>query len=311
MKILKPYAYIEDFNNMNVYQKLEKIGRVCYKSENLMKDDSSDIFITNIIRRGHESVIEHHNFTLFITRELYHGILLLNPKYIIMTNTEINGTFRYLISGSARGFKDLLKKTKSPFVQIVVNYIKNIYPNLFLKSETIEVHKEIENFCFINKILTDSELENLTYTERMKHTFISARFVCDRGVSHEIVRHRPCSYSQSSTRYCNYSSNRFGSAISVIDPIFYQKGLKRLVWWTANKVSELCYMILTKWLKSTPQEARSILTNSLMTEIVMTTNLEEWELFFSLRDDKAAHPQMIEVAKSLHNEFIHKKYLIR
>lgn len=129
-----------------------------------------------------------------------------------------------------------------------------------------------------------------------EHQSITARVVCDRGVSHEIVRHRLASYTQESTRYCNYTKGKFGSEITVIDPCFWpQDDEKRKVWEQTIAQVEAGYNKLIE-LGATPQEARSVLPNSLKTEVVMTMNLREWRHFFTLRTSKAAHPQMREVA---------------
>ena len=187
MKVIKANAFIEDkIDGSEIIKKIEKIGRVCYKSENNITDDSAERFIKNIIKSGHESVLEHVS--------------------------------------------------------------------------------------------------------------ISVRVICDRGVSHEIVRHRVASYSQESTRYCNYSKDKFGNEITVIEPLFFEKGsLEYKIWEDTMKEIEKNYFKLIE-LGRTPQEARSILPNSLKTEIVMTMNLREWRHFFKLRASKNAHPQMREVA---------------
>lgn len=128
----------------------------------------------------------------------------------------------------------------------------------------------------------------------IEHEKITAFFVVDRGISHEIVRHRIASYSQESTRYCNYSADKFSNEIVVIEPFFYvdKPELYRL-WEEACLFSQECYMNLIS--TSTPQEARSVLPNSLKTEIAVTFNLREWRHFFKLRCSKAAHPQMRQV----------------
>ena len=136
----------------------------------------------------------------------------------------------------------------------------------------------------------------------LEHASITVKFTCDRGVSHEIVRHRMASFCQSSTRYCNYSNEKFGSEITVIKPCFLEDGTgSYVVWRDACEMAEAYYFRLlngnTKRL--TPQEARSVLPNSLMTELVMTANIREWRHFLRLRCDKAAHPQMREVALML------------
>lgn len=129
----------------------------------------------------------------------------------------------------------------------------------------------------------------------LEHVSISARIVCDRGVSHEIVRHRIASYCQESTRYCNYSKDKFGNEITVIKPCFYEeKSTAFNKWYESCAMSEVYYFALLYEGKA--EEARSVLPNSLKTEIVMTTNIREWRHFFKLRCSKAAHPQMRQVA---------------
>lgn len=187
MKIIKPSIEILDkIDGDEILKKVEKIGRVCYKSEEKITTESSKKFVSNILKSGHESVIEHEK--------------------------------------------------------------------------------------------------------------ISVRFICDRGVSHEIVRHRIASYSQESTRYCNYSKDKFGNEITVIKPLFWDEGSREYeIWYEAMKHSEKAYQDLIQ-LGAKPQEARSILPNSLKTEIVVTMNLREWRHFFKLRTAANAHPQMREIA---------------
>lgn len=194
MNVIKPSVEIVDMQDYDqMIQKIEKIGRVCYKSEGNIKEDSAERFIINLLKRGHESVIEHETITI--------------------------------------------------------------------------------------------------------------RLTCDRGITHEIVRHRIASYSQESTRYCNYAGDKFGNQITVIDLASgFEYDLtnendraKYEVWTKAMETAEKYYFQMLE-LGATPQEARSILPNSLKTEIVMTMNLRSWRNFFRLRCDSHAHPQMREVA---------------
>lgn len=132
----------------------------------------------------------------------------------------------------------------------------------------------------------------------LEHVSITVKFICDRGVSHEIVRHRIASYCQESTRYCNYSKDKFGNEITVIKPCFYEeKSIGFSEWYASCKMSEIYYFALLYEGKA--EQARSVLPNSLKTEIVMTTNIREWRHFFKLRCSKAAHPQMRQVAMML------------
>lgn len=137
----------------------------------------------------------------------------------------------------------------------------------------------------------------------LEHASITVKFVVDRGVSHEIVRHRVASYCQESTRYCNYSKDSFGQEITVIRPYFWMDdSVQTEAWEKAMEKTEATYMDMLSH-GATPQEARSVLPNSVKTEVVMTANLREWRHFFKLRTSPAAHPQMREVAIPLLRHF--------
>lgn len=187
MKIINAdVEFITPIDGAAILKRLEQCGRVCYKSEAKITKTSAERFISNIIGRGHEAVLEHCSFTV--------------------------------------------------------------------------------------------------------------KFICDRGVSHEIVRHRLASYCQESTRYCNYSKEGFGEEITVIKPCFWDEtDLKYAAWANLCSKAEDAYIDLIRS-GATPQEARSVLPNSLKTEVIMTANIREWRHFLKLRCSKAAHPQMREVA---------------
>ncbi len=190
MRIIEPYFEIlEDIDGMEILKRIERKGRVCYKSEGKITEGSAVRFVRNLIKKGHESVIEHEK--------------------------------------------------------------------------------------------------------------ISVRIICDRGVSHEIVRHRIASYSQESTRYCNYCDEKFGKELTFIRPVFWKEDKERMrVWEESMQEIEDTYNKLID-LGAHPQEARSILPNSLKTEIIVTMNLREWRHFFKLRTAKRAHPQMRQIAGAL------------
>lgn len=133
----------------------------------------------------------------------------------------------------------------------------------------------------------------------LEHCSFTVKFIVDRGVSHELVRHRLASFCQESTRYCNYSNDKFNSEITVIQPCFTEPGNPGFDIWKAScEDAERYYFKLLNcgW---SPQEARSVLPNSLKTEVVMTANIREWRHFLKLRCSPAAHPQMREVATQL------------
>lgn len=129
----------------------------------------------------------------------------------------------------------------------------------------------------------------------LEHASVTVKFTVDRGVSHEIVRHRLAAYCQESTRYCNYSKDGLGRQVTFIQPHFLDRGTRGWeLWVLACEQAEKAYFDLLNW-GCSPQEARAVLPNSLKTEVVMTANLREWRHFFKLRTAPAAHPQMREV----------------
>ena len=140
----------------------------------------------------------------------------------------------------------------------------------------------------------------------LEHEKVSVRVICDRGVSHEIVRHRIASYSQESTRYCNYGKDKFGKEITVICPLVdggsRQDYVNNVIWEHAMFDAEKAYMALIDN-GVPPQIARSVLPNSLKTEIVITYNLREWRHFFKLRTSPKAHPQMREITIPMLKKF--------
>lgn len=193
MKEIRPsFEIMDDIDSAKILQKLERCGRVCYKSEDKITEGSAEKFIGMILKSGHESVLEHEKLTV--------------------------------------------------------------------------------------------------------------KFICDRGVTHEIVRHRIASYSQESTRYCNYSKDKFGNELTFIRPCFWADDSEEYaVWKQAMEDIEKTYVKLIS-LGAKPEEARSILPNSLKTEIVCTMNLREWRHFFRLRTAERAHPQIREISVALLDE---------
>lgn len=217
MKLIKPsYEIISDIN-VDLLKQIEKFGRVCYKSEDKITNESAFNFIKMLLKKGHESVLEHEKITV--------------------------------------------------------------------------------------------------------------KFICDRGVSHEIVRHRLASFSQESTRYCDYSLNKFNNEITFIIPnwldleegsyimledngifdgpsgviTFNAISKEKLIYLAGIQETEIRYKELIR-LGWTAQQARSILPNSLKTEIVVSANLREWRTIFKQRTSKAAHPQMRELMCPLLDE---------
>ena len=132
----------------------------------------------------------------------------------------------------------------------------------------------------------------------VEHASASFRIVTDRGISHEIVRHRVASYSQESTRYCNYGKDKFGREIGLIRPPGMNPA-QEAAWRGACEAAEKAYFAMLD-AGAAPQIARAVLPTCLKTELVMTASFREWRHFLRLRLSPAAHPQIIEISKRIH-----------
>lgn len=320
MEVIKAGTQIfeipEPTDRLGVLKHLERIGRVCYKSEDRITDESCIKFIENIRNRKHWAMLEHYIFTFAVSEEIYNDITdrswmnADNPDFI-QAIRFINRTYwpsapsedmKYLVSGSATAFNYLwqCKCFDVPTiagVPIICQFLKDTIPEVMMDPYGYDIRVRNNGIRLLNR----DEITNLPANLRKVHDFASVMFTVDRGVSHELVRHRPCSWAMESTRYCNYSGGKFANEITVIDPFFYMgddKLHKHNIWEDACLECESSYMDLIAD-GSTPQEARSILPHSVKTDIVMTAVLGEWEHFFNMRVPETAHPQMREVSVPL------------
>lgn len=293
MRLIKPSFSIWDQQEglEGIYKQIERAGRVCYKSEDKITEDSAKDFVDRMIKLGHGAMLEH-------------------------------GTIYLIIDCSGRLF-DVANK-----------YVNNKYSEWTL-------HPDGVHYCITTNyrvLLQNGWLDDLQYlcepTEYHEKR-VTIHFVCDRGVSHEFVRHRVFSFAQESTRYCNYSKDKFGNELTFIlppwvderqlgeqnsqelliqmgslsNPTYTQEDLNELYFLFSLTSSEVQYfnLINNGW---KPQEARTVLPNLLKTELVMTGFVSDWEHFFELRDAGSAHPQARELAHLLHMEFLRRKYLV-
>jgi thymidylate synthase (FAD) len=296
----------------NPYKHIERIGRICYKSEQSITDTSAEPFIKTLFNRGHHAMLEHFRFIVEIGEADY-GILkaMEYDKYI--TLTDYND--RYIVSASARGLNDLFHSIDDEDdCSLMQEYvIENIVANIVRRYECKSLFSE--NICtsmlFETMHIID-DFNELSWREYRMHAWYSVHFVCDRGVTHEMVRHRDASFAQESTRYCDYNEDKFGGEITFIKPCFWSEDSEQYrLWKLACRYGEKSYRQLTK-MGAKPQEARSILPNSLKSEIVITAQMYEWEHIFDLRvlgKTGAPHPQMLEVMEPVYCEMIEKGYI--
>ena len=297
-------------------QFIEKVGRTCYKSEDKITEDSAAKFVGNLIKRGHEAMIEHYSIIFQTTAEWYEEILSdwdmlmhyanvpaeerLRPFLRFTDQQAEDGEIRCIISGNMRAWRDYVKACVEGF-GFIPEYLWGLVRNYRL---FFPEYQSYTPGIFINHILIPIYACDLVGdVERETHMDITVKFTCDRGVSHEIVRHRTASFAQESTRYCNYGQDKFGSEITVIRPSWCNEGDTLYdIWKGGCEENEETYFAMLNN-GATPQEARSTLPNSLKTEVIMTGNLSCWYHFFKLRCAPDAHPDMQEVAKMTEEMF--------
>ena len=302
MKLIKPSFEIweQSAGLEGVYKQIEKVGRVCYKSEDKITEDSAKPFVDRMIKSGHGAMLEHGTVYMFMPigcdKHDYH---------------------------------------------VAQKYHNNKYSKVIIRNEHFLLNKNGYYITTNLRVLVENEwMDDLKYIcdlTEFHEKRITVHFVCDRGVSHEFVRHRVMSFAQESTRYCNYSKDKFGNELTFIIPCWLDiptghyaywdgdwcdidkmkiqlpegehKDIDAFLWTLNNAETHYTLLINSGW---KPQEARAVLPNSLKTELVVTGFTSDWNHFFDLRargTTGAPHPQAKELAEPLMKEFIARKYI--
>lgn len=282
--------------------RIEKVGRLCYKSDSKYTKETAIKFFRQLVDSKHFAMLEHATFVFKVTQPQY--LNCVGKPYINATSTVTpSGKTRYLVSGNLRAIKENdLKPLMFELIQYYnypeLNYYFGINSIPPANHHGVELLSPKGSMCHLN----------LTEVEKANHTYTTFKFICDRGVSHEMVRHRPASFAQESTRYCNYSKDKFGKEITCVKPAFYDSWSKeaKSIYENSLKLSEQNYfMLLDKGM--TPQQARGVLPTDLKTEIIMTANDKEWKHFFDLRfkgTTGSPHPNMQKVASKAYSLYL-------
>lgn len=305
MKIISPSFELlppHDITPKAILQRIERCGRICYKSEDKITSDSCIQFVSNIIARGHEAVLEHASFIFMLDFRTWR---IMQEQLAEMEHHLFHAFLRFtydnerpIVSGNIRAWRDYLKACRMMYGHIPAFMSCTVanHPVLFPEFRDAKCCDEHNARYRITQLRID---DLVTVNEKLTHYDRTVIFTCDRGVSHEIVRHRPASYCQESTRYCNYSKEGFGGEIAVIEPSYLHIGSQGYnIWAKACRNAEMAYFDLLTY-GCVPQEARAVLPTCLKTEVCMTTYLHEWCHFLKLRASKAAHPQIRELALPL------------
>lgn len=288
MKLIE--ASYEILKSQGYLKDIELAARTCYKSEDKITEGTDEKMVQFLINKKHGAMLEHGTI------------------YLKIDITDAMGEIAEP-TGTAITYKYQMNKYSKVVSSDKYTYITTNYRVLIENNWLDDLKYQVESTPFHEKR-------------------ISVRFICDRGVSHELVRHRVFSFAQESTRYCNYSKDKFGNELTFIVPIwlsylelgsynslkilndyyaisldklFYATELQKLTSLFSLAAAEVSYFKLLE-MQWTPQQARMVLPNSLKTELIMTGFESDWKEFFKLRDSLLAHPQMRELAHPLHIE---------
>jgi thymidylate synthase (FAD) len=297
------YEIQDDLDQVSLVVRLEACGRICYKSEEKISESSALPFVKKIAEHGHNSVMEMAVVTLRLacSSQQITDFLECQPKFLFVDRVD-NGL---LVTGSIRAFRELyLSIPEIALVQAMVDFLGASHSYLF---EGVWQPQKRQGVGAIGvEKITLEQVEQLAPDLLLRHRFLGVKFIVNRAVTHEIVRHRPCSFLQESQRYCRYSQDKFGNQVTFIRPLFFAPDSgEYTLWQQAMEVTESLYLKLLE--TSTPQAARTVLPNSCKTEIIVYCNLAEWKHLLKLRTSPAAEPSMREVMIPLEVE-IQKRY---
>lgn len=297
-----------------VYKQIEWAGRHCYKSLDKITEDSSKEFVDRMIKLGHGAMLEH-------------GTIYLNVPEQTYTETLEDEFGKF--NNPNNGLVDRYRKNKYSKVNSVAadEELRKKYPKV--RPFKLTHHYITTNLRVIIENGWEKDLEWQCEPTEHHEKRITAKFICDRGVSHEFVRHRVFSFAQESQRYCNYNKDKFNNELTFIRPTWLNiptgdytywdgdwcdidnmkiqlpsdNGVADNFLWCLNNAGMQYRLLINKGLK--PQEARGVLPNATKTELVMTGFESDWEHFFSLRCSSKAHPDAKKLADELY-KLIHK-----
>lgn len=306
MKLIE--SSVQIIEEKDPYKMIELAGRTCYKSESNITEDSAKEFVDRMIKLGHGAMLEH-------------GTIYLNVPEQTYTETLEDEFGKF--NNPNNGLVDRYRKNKYSKVNSVAadEELRKKYPKV--RPFKLTHHYITTNLRVIVENGWEEDLEWQCEPTEHHEKRITAKFICDRGVSHEFVRHRVFSFAQESQRYCNYNKDKFNNELTFIKPTWLNiptgdytywdgdwcdidnmkiqlpsdNGIADNFLWCLNNAGMQYRLLINKGLK--PQEARAVLPNATKTELVMTGFESDWEHFLSLRTSKNAHPDAQQLSLKL------------
>lgn len=347
MKVIKPSYEILDRRELHAAQKIEYAGRTAYKSEDKITDTSSFEFLQKMTDLRHFPVLEFANVHLLVechtSAEVFNEKLIEFVsdggllKYMTMSSYESNSEntpHLLLISGTVRAWLELISKNMmqtadGSIMNSVAEALNN--DNLFFplkftddKGELL-VTKQDPNIkaAIVSPLFVQDQLKN-TGLRIEKHLMCAVKFICNRAVTHELVRHRPVTIIQESQRYCRYSASKFNKEVTFIEPSAFfacpgdfpdhpamdSQYTDYYLWEKVCATAEEIYMMLIER-GASAQAARTVLPNSCKTEIIIYATIEEWRHIFAMRVPPTAEPSMRQLTVPLEKEFFSKENMAK
>lgn len=321
MRVIDASHEVIDHRSLTPTKFIELIGRTCYKSIDKIAEYSDKKFIQGLVKSHHYAMIEH--FWVHCVIEISYEEFMKDLDLFSTTILASWGRASDLLK-----FMQITDRGKSVYLSCPIRVLvemydrmnessywdgitlpcllvscANEYPDFFQKGVYTSSFPKFKWYCEEDfaHLLKDSLCQfndEIKDREIMKHMTHTVKFVCDRGVSHELVRHRPCSFAQESQRYCNYTKDKFGDEITFILPFFFKNNPSMKTEWSnlCTEAEKTYFDLINAGAK--PEEARSVLPNSTKTEIIMTANESEWQHIVDLRAKGTTgkpHPQMREI----------------
>lgn len=279
----------EEIREDNFYKKVATVAHNCYQVVGKTRDE---IFVRRLIENCHLAMTEHYLFHFAVSATAGRRLIDLNHHYLEISALDDG---RYLVTCSIR-----------PLLEATGDVLVSLAPLVAALPEEIRALFGAVEPAPGAVLLSEDEACALAGSDAERHRFISIRFITDRGVSHELVRHRPCSFAQESTRYCNYSKEKFSSSLAVMRPVDYDA--HREIYDRYFQEAENGYFAL---LESgvTPDVARALLPNALKTSIIVTASISEWRHIFELRLAPAAHRDMRFTMENARAIFCERSYI--
>lgn len=328
MKVIEQNAVLLDTSNMTPYQVIERVGRTCYKSEDKIKEDSAPKFVSRLYRDGHHAMLEFGWVYVKIDPNIDDGIEEASEIERILSMvahcaTQYIHTGMGHITGSLRAFHDWFHEMidtyydsaqseaciPPEFISLMQMFVDE-YPEIFGtlgqringNQAFLEDLPEKCSFKFVTKevFLKGTEWNYVGHPFDIIYMLPHiVMFTTNRGITHELTRHRPCSFAMESTRYCNYGKDKFGGELTFIKPCFNDilDGTRSAVWEMSMEMAEKSYMKLIA-AGAKPEAARDVLPHAIKADIWMCATEDEWQHILDLRYHEKtgkAHPQMKEL----------------